>query len=154
MCKQRKSLVDDNRMFCQECRQLNEDMIDRHCDLTGRYAIVTGGRIKIGFETALMLLRDGCFVIVTTRFPGNALSKFSNHSDFDKWKDRLKILRLDLQDVQSINEFLNYVHETIPHLDILINNAAQTIHRPFAYYQPMIQNDLSVLKSLNESEQT
>ena len=36
-------------------------------DLRGKFAIVTGGRIKIGLRIALRLLRDGCFVIVTTR---------------------------------------------------------------------------------------
>ncbi|KAL9964292.1 hypothetical protein ACROYT_G027913 [Oculina patagonica] len=136
--------------ICDNCHGLNGDMKKVSCDLKGRYAIVTGGRIKIGYETAVRLLRDECFVIVTTRFPVNAVERFSNEKDFSVWKHRLKIARLDLQDMRSINEFLEYVHQNIPHLDILINNAAQTISRPFQYYASLVSDEVKHLQNLTK----
>ncbi|KAJ7353935.1 hypothetical protein OS493_031075 [Desmophyllum pertusum] len=134
--------------LCDECQRVNGEMKKASCDLKGRYAIVTGGRIKIGYEVAVRLLRDGCFVIVTTRFPANALERYSKENDFNVWKHRLKIARLDLQDMRSIEEFLRYVHQNIPHLDILINNAAQTIFRPFQYYTSLISDEMKHLPDL------
>lgn len=134
--------------LCVDCHFLNGEMKKSSCDLKGRYAIVTGGRIKIGFETALRLLRDDCFVIVTTRFPANAVERFSGQADFNVWKHRLKIARLDLQNMQSIEGFLGYVQQSIPHLDILVNNAAQTIFRPFPYYQSLISEEVKKLPNL------
>ena len=136
--------------LCDDCHSLNSDMKKVTCDLKGRYAVVTGGRIKIGFETTLRLLRDGCFVIATTRFPANAVERYSKEKDFSIWKHRLKIVRLDLQDMRSINEFLESVNQNIPHLDILINNAAQTISRPFQYYAPLISEELKDLQNLTK----
>lgn len=46
-------------------------------NLTGKVALVTGGRIKIGFEIALQLLRAGARVIVTTRFPRDAAMRYA-----------------------------------------------------------------------------
>lgn len=69
-------------------------------------------------------------------------------TDFDVWKQRLKICRLDLQDMKTIDEFLTYVKSTIPHLDILINNAAQTIYRPPQYYQTLNSNEMKDVLSL------
>ncbi|XP_022785096.1 uncharacterized protein LOC111325533 [Stylophora pistillata] len=138
--------------LCGDCHFLNEEMKKSSCDLKGRYAIVTGGRIKIGFETALRLLRDECFVVVTTRFPANAVERFSRETDFKVWKHRLKIARLDLQDMQSVDNFLNYVQQNIPHLDILVNNAAQTIFRPFHYYQSLISEEVKQWPDLAKDE--
>lgn len=134
--------------LCDDCLSLNSDMKKVSCDLKERYAVVTGGRIKIGFETTLRLLRDGCFVIATTRFPANAVERFSKEKDFSAWKHRLKIVRLDLQDMRSIAEFLENVKQNIPHLDILINNAAQTISRPLQYYAPLIAEEIKHLQSM------
>ncbi len=44
-------------------------------DLTGRVAIVTGARVKIGYQAAILLLRAGARVIVTTRFPHDAAAR-------------------------------------------------------------------------------
>jgi NAD(P)-dependent dehydrogenase (short-subunit alcohol dehydrogenase family) len=43
--------------------------------MENKIAIVTGGRIKIGFETALILLRSNCTVIVTSRFANDAIKR-------------------------------------------------------------------------------
>lgn len=134
--------------LCHQCHKLNAEMKRESSDLRGRYAIVTGGRIKIGFETTLRLLRDGAFVIATTRFPVDAVKRFAKESDFHVWKNRLRIIYVDLQNKRSIEELLQFVEHNIPHLDILINNAAQTISKPQEYYQPMITAELNQLPSL------
>eukprot|EP00092_Neocalanus_flemingeri_P005172 GFUD01005563.1.p1 GENE.GFUD01005563.1~~GFUD01005563.1.p1 ORF type:complete len:509 (-),score=113.95 GFUD01005563.1:389-1855(-) len=128
--------------LCDDCSKLNDSMRSEKADLHGKFAIVTGGRIKIGFQTALRLLRDGCFVIVTTRFPVNALQAYSKQPDFTCWKSKLRIFQLDLQDLLSINNFLVFVEKTVPHLDILIHNAAQTIWRPPAFYSHLCKEEL------------
>jgi len=110
-------------------------MIEVKADLRGKFAIVTGGRIKIGLRIALRLLRDGCFVIVTTRFAVNGWKVFSEQPDFELWSQNLRILALDLQDLNAINAFLESVNTMVPHVDILINNAAQTLSRPAAFYK-------------------
>ena len=38
-------------------------------DLRGRVALLTGGRVKIGYQAGIKLLRAGAQLIVTTRFP-------------------------------------------------------------------------------------
>ncbi len=62
--------------LCEGCRDTNMRMREWSADLDGKYAVVTGARIKIGLEVALRLLRDGCFVVATTRFPRNALIRY------------------------------------------------------------------------------
>ncbi|TRY70962.1 hypothetical protein TCAL_11624 [Tigriopus californicus] len=121
--------------LCSDCMALNDHYLTTQVDLIGRKAIVTGGRIKIGFETVLRLLRDGCQVTATTRFPLDALKRYQDLRDYSMWKDRLKIAYLNLEDFESIKTFLDHVQGTMDHLDILINNAAQTIHRPLGFYQ-------------------
>lgn len=139
------------RGLCEACTQLNQRMIEAKTDLTGKFAIVTGGRIKIGFHAALRLLRDGCFVIVTTRFPVNGWKVFSEVADFPTWKARLRILALDLQDLEAITTFLNHVQATVPHIDILINNAAQTLSRPPAFYNYLHKEAQGILTGPEDS---
>ena len=107
-------------------------------DLSGRIAIVTGGRIKIGFYIAKKLLSFGCKVIVTTRFPKDALLKFKEDQDYNLWKNNLIIYPIDFRLFQSTVKFVDYITNSFPHLDILINNAAQTIRRPSSYYKYLL----------------
>ena len=102
---------------------LTKESLQVKADLRGKFAIVTGGRIKIGLRIALRLLRDGCFVIVTTRFAVNGWKVFSEQPDFESWSQNLRILPLDLQDLNAINAFLESVNTMVPHVDILINNS-------------------------------
>ncbi|MCL1914420.1 MAG: SDR family oxidoreductase [Eubacteriaceae bacterium] len=96
-------------------------------DLSGYTALVTGGRIKIGYHTALRLLRSGAKVIVTSRFPHSMVTTYKNEADFSEWKDRLYFYGLDLLRIDMIEEFINEIYNSFGSLDILINNAAQTI---------------------------
>ena len=99
-------------------------------DLTGRTALMTGGRIKIGYQTALRLLRDGAKVIVTTRFPHAAARRFHAEADSAQWAARLHLYGLDLRNIPAVEAFAQHLLDTEPALDIVIHNAAQTIRRP------------------------
>ncbi|GAA3960631.1 SDR family NAD(P)-dependent oxidoreductase [Actinomadura viridis] len=136
VCKTRYQRVHlEYHMLCPACAE--ENLARRHarCDLRGRRAIVTGGRVKIGFQVALKLLRDGAEVTVTTRFPRDAARRFAEVPDARDWIDRLHVHGLDLLDLPAVAALLRSAHERFGHLDILINNAAQTIRRPAAYHR-------------------
>ncbi len=99
-------------------------------DLTGRIALVTGGRVKIGYEICLYLLRAGCTVLVTTRFPKEGALRYTKEKDYAVWGDRVRLFGLDLRDLQHVEEFCDHLNKTLPRLDIIINNACQTVRRP------------------------
>ena len=109
------------------------------CDLRGRVALVTGGRVKIGFRTVLKLLRAGARVIVTTRFPADASLRFSRERDFLSFSGRLDIYGLDLRDLAGLEHFCDFILRTYDRLDVIVNNACQTIRRPVAYYTPLLR---------------
>ncbi|WP_433385264.1 SDR family NAD(P)-dependent oxidoreductase [Micromonospora sp. KLBMP9576] len=136
VCKQPYRRVDvDYHLICPPCAAENRERRHARCDLTGRTAVVTGGRVKIGFHTALKLLRDGADVIVTTRFPRDAARRFAALPDADDWAGRLYVHGLDLLDLAGALDFVALVGRRFAGLDILINNAAQTLHRPAAYHR-------------------
>ena len=127
--------------LCPDCASLHIEKRAQRANLEGRVAIVTGGRIKVGYATALRFLRDGAKVIVTTRFPNDALFTFSQEKDFQEWESRLFLYGLDLRNIRSIETFIEYVFETNEAVDILVNNAAQTIKYPTFYYQQLAERE-------------
>lgn len=124
--------------LCPACADKNWLKRHQRVDLQGRYVLLTGGRIKIGFETALRLLREGAYVIVTTRFPKDAERRFLEMADANEWFARLQIKALDLRCIPDVEEFADKLSKELPHLDILINNAAQTIKRPREFYAALM----------------
>eukprot|EP01084_Bolivina_argentea_P157543 274522_1 len=104
-----------------------------------KVAIVTGARIKIGYEIALKLLRSKCFVIVTTRFPRYAAIKYAKEKDFKSWQNKLCILGLDFCRLNSVDKFIKYIKSKFKHIDILINNAATTVRRTPEFYKDIIE---------------
>lgn len=127
------------RDMCLMCGSRNLIKRDVKKDMTDKIAIVTGGRVKIGFETAIRLLRNGCKVLVTSRFVDDCLERYQADPDFDKFKDNLYIYQLNMLDGQNIEKFIIFVHQTFPRIDILINNAAQTIKRPVEFFNHLIE---------------
>ncbi|MBA9004965.1 SDR family NAD(P)-dependent oxidoreductase [Thermomonospora cellulosilytica] len=125
-------------LLCPPCAEENLAHRYARCDLTGRRALVTGGRIKIGFQVALKLLRDGAEVLVTTRFPRDAARRFAAVPDHPDWLDRLHVHGVDFLDVPALAALPGEVERRFGHLDILINNAAQTIRRPAAYHRQVL----------------
>jgi hypothetical protein len=124
--------------LCLACRNLNATKRNQTMDMTGRTAIVTGARIKIGYAVALKLLRAGATVLTTTRFPNNAAQHFSQEPDFEQWKTRLKIYGLELRHLASVEQFTQHVRHHYQHLEVIINNAAQTVRRPPVFYKHLM----------------
>jgi len=125
--------------MCSECGDFNYAKRFQTTDLTDQVAVITGSRLKIGYHITLMLLRSGATVVATTRFPVDSASRFAKEKDFSKWGHRLKIHGLDLRHIPSVEIFCNYIEQKYDRLDILINNAAQTVRRPSGFYQHMME---------------
>jgi NAD(P)-dependent dehydrogenase (short-subunit alcohol dehydrogenase family) len=134
VCKERYHEVDSfYHQLCPACAALNHERRNARTDLAGRRALLTGGRAKIGMHIALRLLRDGAHTTITTRFPNDAVRRFTAMPDSGDWIDRLHVIGLDLRDPAQAIALADSVAERGP-LDILINNAAQTVRRsPEAY---------------------
>ena len=134
ICKERYVEVDGfYHQLCPACAAFNHARREARTDLSGRRALLTGGRAKIGMYIALRLLRDGAHTTITTRFPGDAVRRFQAMADSGEWIDRLRIIGTDLRDPSQVLALADAVAERGP-LDILINNAAQTVRRsPQAY---------------------
>ena len=124
--------------LCTRCAAENYRRRSQCADLRGRVALVTGARLKIGFAVALKLLRAGATVLATTRFPADAQQRYEREPDYTAWAHRLHIHGLDLRNLPSLEAFADEVCAALPHLDILINNAAQTIRRPAAFYRHLM----------------
>jgi len=131
--------------LCPDCAVENYAKRFQNLDLKGRNVILTGGRVKVGFATALRLLRNNANVVLTTRFPALALEQFMQESDFENWKENLIVYGLDLRNLNAINDFISFYKSKFQSLDILINNAAQTIKYTDEYYQPLIKNEDKLL---------
>jgi NAD(P)-dependent dehydrogenase (short-subunit alcohol dehydrogenase family) len=125
--------------LCPACAELNYHKRFQQADLTGQVALITGSRLKIGYQAALMMLRSGAAVIATTRFPVDSALRYAKEPDFAEWGDRLHIYGLDLRHTPSVELFCRYIEQNYDRLDILINNAAQTVRRPPAFYAHLME---------------
>jgi len=145
VCKRRYLVVDAfYHQLCPQCAARNRARRDARTDLAGRRALLTGGRAKIGMYIALRLLRDGADTTVTTRFPRDAARRFAMMPDSAQWLDRLHILGIDMRDPGQVIALADSVAEQGP-LDILINNAAQTVRRSAAAYALLAQAEAAAL---------
>ncbi|HEX2967213.1 MAG TPA: SDR family oxidoreductase, partial [Syntrophorhabdaceae bacterium] len=139
--------------MCTECGDLNYRKRFQTADLGGHVALITGARLKIGYQAALQMLRAGATVVVTTRFPIDAAIRYSGEEDYAVWQDRLRIHGLDLRHIPSVEIFAGYIERKYGRLDILINNAAQTVKRPAAFYAHLIENENKGYSVLSQSAQ-
>ncbi|WP_024805219.1 SDR family NAD(P)-dependent oxidoreductase [Nocardia sp. BMG51109] len=139
ICKQRYTRVDFfYHQLCPGCAARNHAKRDARTDLTGRRALLTGGRAKIGMYIALRLLRDGAHTTITTRFPHDAVRRFTAEEDSAEWIGRLRIVGIDLRDPAQVVALADDVAAQGP-LDILINNAAQTVRRSPGAYGALVE---------------
>ncbi|MGC0364204.1 NAD(P)-dependent dehydrogenase (short-subunit alcohol dehydrogenase family) [Rhodococcus sp. 27YEA15] len=145
ICKQRYTEVDAfYHQLCPECAATSRAKRDASTDLTGRRALLTGGRAKIGMYIALRLLRDGAHLTITTRFPNDAIRRFKAMEDSGDWIHRLRIVGIDLRDPAQVVALADSVAEQGP-LDILINNAAQTVRRSPGAYGSLVDAESGAL---------
>ncbi|WP_404289409.1 SDR family NAD(P)-dependent oxidoreductase [Glutamicibacter arilaitensis] len=139
ICKQRYTTVDAfHHYLCPACAAQGHERRDARADLSGKRALLTGGRAKIGMHIALRLLRDGAHTTITTRFPRDAARRFAAIEDSADWMHRLRIVGIDLRDPAQVISLADRIAAEGP-LDILINNAAQTVRRTTNSYQHLIE---------------
>lgn len=127
--------------MCSECGDSNYAKRFQRADLTNQVAVITGSRLKIGYQAALILLRSGASVIATTRFPVDSAIRFSKEEDYPQWRNRLHIYGLDLRHTPSVEIFTHFIENKYDRLDILINNAAQTVRRPPSFYSHLMEQE-------------
>ena len=134
--------------LCGPCGDFNFGKRTETADLQGRVALLTGGRVKIGYQAGIKLLRAGARLIVTTRFPRDAATRYAGEADFDQWADRLEIYALDLRHTPSVEALCHRLDTTYERLDYIVNNACQTVRRPPDFYRHMMDAELASATSL------
>ncbi|MBK9515818.1 MAG: SDR family oxidoreductase [Anaeromyxobacter sp.] len=127
--------------LCPACGDENERRRTATVDLRGRVALVTGARVKIGFQGALLLLRAGCTVVACTRFPRDAAVRYAAEPDFEAWRDRLIVHGVDLRHTPSVEHLCHWLDQTLPRLDFQVHNACQTVRRPPGFYGHLLDDE-------------
>jgi NAD(P)-dependent dehydrogenase (short-subunit alcohol dehydrogenase family) len=146
VCKEKYQLIHHfYDQLCPACAQLNFSKRTELADLGGRVALLTGGRVKIGYQTGLKLLRAGAQLIVTTRFPRDSAARYAQEADFCEWGHRLEIFGLDLRHTPSVEAFCHELLATRDRLDFIVNNACQTVRRPPGFYAHMMAGETQAL---------
>jgi len=140
--------------MCKECGDFNYAKRFQTAPLDGQVALITGSRLKIGYRAALMMMRAGATVIATTRFPVDSAHRYAAEDDFAEWGDRLHIYGLDLRHTPSVEIFARFIEQTYQRLDLLINNAAQTVRRPSGFYGHLMERENAVFATLPEQVQS
>ncbi|WP_058196109.1 SDR family NAD(P)-dependent oxidoreductase [Xanthomonas translucens] len=136
--------------MCPPCAELNYFKRTETADLRGRVALLTGGRVKIGYQAGLKLLRAGAELIVTTRFPRDSAARYAQEADFAEWGHRLQVFGLDLRHTPSVEAFCSQLLATRERLDFIVNNACQTVRRPPQFYAHMMAGETAALHELPE----
>ncbi len=149
VCKQNYSTIHHfYDQLCPACAELNYRKRSELADLRGRVALLTGGRVKIGYQAGIKLLRAGAQLIVTTRFPRDSAARFAQEPDFVEWSDRLEIFGLDLRHTPSVEAFCHHLITTRDRLDFIINNACQTVRRPPDFYAHMMDAENASMQDM------
>jgi NAD(P)-dependent dehydrogenase (short-subunit alcohol dehydrogenase family) len=139
--------------LCWTCGEFNYAKRFQQADLSGQVILVTGARVKIGYQASLMLLRNGATVIATTRFPNDATARYLREADFTDWGHRLHVHGLDLRHSPSVELFARHLASTHDKLDAIINNAAQTVRRPPGWYRNLLDTELQPISALPSAAQ-
>ena len=138
--------------LCPACGDFNFHKRTELADLRGRVALLTGGRVKIGYQAGLKLLRCGAHLIVTTRFPRDSAMRYAQEPDFAEWGHRLEVFGLDLRHTPSVEAFCHHLMTTRDRLDFIINNACQTVRRPPDFYAHMMDRENAALTDMPEHQ--
>jgi NAD(P)-dependent dehydrogenase (short-subunit alcohol dehydrogenase family) len=152
VCKRHYELVHHfYDQLCPACAERSYAKRTESADLRGRVALLTGGRVKIGYQAGIKLLRAGASLIVTTRFPRDAALRYSQEADFEEWQHRLEVYGLDLRHTPSVEALCHHVSTTYDRLDFIVNNACQTVRRPAGFYRHMLDMETAALERLPEA---
>ena len=136
--------------LCPACAEINLHKRTELADLSGRVALLTGGRVKIGYQAGIKLLRAGAHLIVSTRFPRDSAMRYAAEPDFAQWGHRLEIFGLDFRHTPSVEAFCRHLLATRQRLDFIINNACQTVRRPPDFYRHMMANETASFGEMPE----
>jgi NAD(P)-dependent dehydrogenase (short-subunit alcohol dehydrogenase family) len=151
VCKQKyPTLHHFYDQMCPPCAAFNFAKRTELADLRGRVALLTGGRVKIGYQAGIKLLRSGVHLIVTTRFPRDSAARYAAEPDFGDWGHRLEIFGLDLRHTPSVEAFCRELLATRDRLDFIVNNACQTVRRPPEFYRHMMARETTTLHHMPE----
>jgi NAD(P)-dependent dehydrogenase (short-subunit alcohol dehydrogenase family) len=134
--------------MCESCGDFNYEKRSQTAKLSGRVALITGARVKIGYQAAVLLLRAGARVIVTTRFPRDAALRFAREADYEAFRDRLSVYGLDLRHTPSVEAFARHLNQHEGRLDFVLHNACQTVRRPSGFYRHLMEQELAPLGAL------
>ncbi len=134
--------------LCPRCAGFNFAKRTELADMSGMVALLTGGRVKIGYQAGIKLLRCGAELIVATRFPRDAAARYAAEDDFAEWGHRLEVFGLDLRHTPSVEAFAQHVLATRDRLDLIVNNACQTVRRPPDFYRHMMEAETKALADL------
>jgi len=152
ICKKNYSVIHHfYDQLCPHCAELNFHKRTETANLHGRVALLTGGRVKIGYQAGIKLLRAGAELIVCTRFPRDSALRYAAEPDFAEWGHRLEIFGLDLRHTPSVEAFCRHLLHTRSRLDFIINNACQTVRRPPDFYEHMMAGELAALAEMGEN---
>ncbi len=135
--------------LCPACATFNYAKRSELADMEGMVALLTGGRVKIGYQAGIKLLRCGAELIVATRFPRDAAARYAAEPDFAEWGHRLEVFGLDLRHTPSVEAFAQHVATTRDRLDLIVNNACQTVRRPPDFYRHMMEAETDALDRLD-----
>jgi NAD(P)-dependent dehydrogenase (short-subunit alcohol dehydrogenase family) len=138
--------------LCPACGDENAARRTATADLRGRVALVTGARVKIGYQAAVLLLRAGCTVVACTRFPRDAAARYAREPDFGAWKERLVVHGVDLRHTPSVELLCAHLDASLPRLDFQIHNACQTVRRPPGFYAHLLEREQLPSASLPAGE--
>jgi NAD(P)-dependent dehydrogenase (short-subunit alcohol dehydrogenase family) len=149
VCKQH--YVSVHRFYdqlCPACGDFNFGKRAETTDLAGRVALLTGGRVKIGYQAGIKLLRAGAQLIVTTRFPRDCAARYAREEGFAEWGDRLEVFGLDLRHTPSVDALCAHLVSTRGRLDFIVNNACQTVRRPADFYRHMMEGETTAARTM------
>ncbi len=138
--------------LCPACGELNFTKRAASADLRGRAALVTGARVKIGYQAALLLLRAGCTVVACTRFPRDAARRYAGEPDFAAWRERLHVYGVDLRHTPSVELVATHLERALPRLDVQLHNACQTVRRPPGFYRHLVDLEQSPLHDVAQEQ--
>ena len=149
VCKRRYSALHHfYDQLCPACGEFNYRKRSESAELGGRVALLTGGRVKIGYQAGIKLLRAGAQLIVTTRFPRDCAARYAREEDFEAWAGRLEVFGLDLRHTPSVEAFCDHLSATRDRLDFIVNNACQTVRRPPEFYRHMLEAETASAQTM------
>ena len=138
--------------LCPGCGELNFSRRTATADLRGRVALVTGARVKIGYQAALLLLRAGCTVVACTRFPRDAAQRYAREPDFSSWRERLQVYGVDLRHTPGVELLCAHLEQELGRLDFQVHNACQTVRRPPGFYRHLLDRELQAMGEVPAAE--